>query len=105
MERRKFVALASIFPTPLLGFSFCAKPALADGTLVSEDSNSARKMRYVADASKADRPKRGETEGTDQFCRNCKLFKPDADETLQAGKCQMISGGLVTALGWCPSWI
>jgi len=60
----------------------------------------------VADATKAERPKKGETEGKDQFCRNCQLYtKGEAIDGQEAGKCLMLPAGAVHGAGWCKSWV
>jgi hypothetical protein len=83
-----------------------AKPAAA-GTakLVAETDPTAKALKYVHDATKAKREKRGVTEGKDQNCSNCQLYTmPTKIDGKDAGKCLMIQGGLVAAAGWCASW-
>lgn len=84
-----------------------AAPAAAGGLkFVAETDPVPKALKYVADATKAKREKRGVTEGKDQFCNNCQLYAAGAPIGGQeAGKCTMIQGGQVHGIGWCASWI
>jgi hypothetical protein len=84
-----------------------AAPAAAGGLkFVAETDPVPKALKYVADATKAKREKRGVTEGKDQFCNNCQLYAAGAPIGGQeAGKCTMIQGGQVHGTGWCASWI
>jgi hypothetical protein len=76
------------------------------GSFVPESDPTAKALGYVADATKAERPKKGETEGKDQKCSNCQFYAPGpAINGHEAGKCLMIPAGLVHAEGWCKSWL
>ena len=80
-------------------------PSAGPGKLVSADDPLAKALKYVADASKAVRTKRGETEGDKQFCSNCALYQPAGQVSgITAGKCLAIPTGLVSEKGWCQSW-
>lgn len=81
-------------------------PAAGGLKLVPETDATAKALKYVADATKGKREKRGTTEGKDQNCGNCQLYtKQGTVDGKEAGKCLMITGGLVTASGWCGSWV
>lgn len=63
-------------------------------------------LGYVLDATKAERVKKAEVEGKDQFCHNCQFYtKGDAIDGQEAGKCLMLPAGAVHAKGWCKSWM
>ena len=80
-----------------------AKPA--ELKLVPETDATAKALKYVGDATKAKREKRGVTEGKDQTCKNCQLYTKQGEiGGKEVGKCLMIQGGMVTAAGWCGSW-
>ncbi len=73
---------------------------------VPDTDPTAKALGYVPDGTKADRQKKGETEGKDQFCSNCQLFTAGAAvDGKEAGKCLMLPSGAVTAKGWCKSWV
>ncbi len=87
----------------LLAQAGAAKPA--ELKLVPETDATAKALKYVSDATKAKREKRGTTEGKDQRCGNCQLYTKQGEiGGKEVGKCLMIQGGMVTANGWCGSW-
>lgn len=123
-SRRNFLKnLAVMAPCAALAYRALANPSAAtstgtskgtetkttsgtEPTFVSESDPTAKALGYVADATKADRPKKGDTEGKDQTCSNCQLFvagNPIGGKS--AGKCLMIPAGPVHGDGWCKSWI
>lgn len=82
-------------------------PAAAGAPLkwVAETDPVAKALGYVADATKADRPKKGDVLGKDQFCNNCQFYsKGAAIDGKEAGKCLMLPSGAVADKGWCKSW-
>lgn len=80
-----------------------AAPAAAK--FVADTDATAKALGYVADAAKADRPKKGDVEGKNQTCLNCQFFTKGASiDGKDAGKCLMIMSGAVAAGGWCKSW-
>jgi hypothetical protein len=58
-------------------------------------------LKYVHDATTAERPDKAGTPGAEQNCANCQF--------LQAGEgdwhpCQLFPGKAVNVNGWCASW-
>lgn len=83
-----------------------AAPAAVAQKLVAETDPTAKALKYVEDATKATREKRGAVEGKDQFCSNCQFYVKGADvDGKAAGKCQVIPSGLVAEKGWCTTWV
>ena len=68
---------------------------------VAEDDPTAKALRYVHDATKAERTPRGGTPGEKQFCSNCNFIRPDNGEWRP---CQLFPGKAVNENGWCASW-
>ncbi len=69
--------------------------------------SSAQNINYV-EASKADpkaRVKRGETEGKDQFCKNCQFYVENKALSEAGGSCQLLPNWSVKADYWCSSWV
>jgi len=61
----------------------------------------AKALKYVADATKAQRADKAGTPGANQKCSNCQF--------LQAGEgdwrpCSLFPGKAVNVNGWCASW-
>lgn len=74
---------------------------------LADDTNPvAKALKYVDDATKAKREKRGPVEGKDQFCHSCQMFKETGTiGGKKVGTCQLITGVAVEANGWCNSWV
>lgn len=68
---------------------------------VAEDDPTAKALRYVRDATKAERTTRGGTPGEKQFCSNCNFIRADTGEWRP---CQLFPGKAVNENGWCASW-
>lgn len=81
--------LASVLP--------CSAARAADAPEVSEDDPTAKGLKYVADATKSERP------DASQFCHNCRYFKGAADAG--AGPCDIFPGKSVKGNGWCSAWM
>lgn len=64
--------------------------------LVTPDDPTAKALKYVPDASKAQGAKPGSK------CANCNFYK-GAGGAAQ-GPCQIFPGKAVKAAGWCASW-
>ncbi len=97
-NRRRFIALtvggvaATSLANALLGQTAQA------AEVVAESNPQAQALGYKVDATKATNRK-----DTKAFCNNCNLYsgKPGAAN----GPCQLFSGNLVSAKGWCTAWI
>ena len=72
------------------------RPALAAAPLLSPDSNEARAVHYVEDATAA------KASGGNS-CATCGLYQ-GASGAAQ-GPCQLFAGKDVRAAGWCSSWV
>jgi hypothetical protein len=59
-------------------------------------------LGYVDDAANADRVKYANYVPASQ-CSNCALYMGKAGEA--SGGCPLFQGQLVTAMGWCSSWV
>lgn len=95
--RRRFLGRllmgASVAPLALLR---SRRAQAADLPLLDPSSAAARKLKYVADASKARALAKGNS------CATCGLYQ-GADGSKQ-GACQVFPGKDVLAGGWCSSW-
>lgn len=69
----------------------------ADAPEVSEDDPTAKGLKYVADASKSERP------DASQFCHNCRYFKGASGGSV--GPCDIFPGKSVKGNGWCSAWM
>jgi hypothetical protein len=81
--------LAGALPAPQL--------RAADAPEVSEDDPTAKGLKYVADATKSERPDQT------QFCHNCRYFKGAADAA--KAPCDLFGGKAVNGKGWCSAWM
>ena len=95
MDRREFLkaGLTSAVLLPMAGAVLAAKPARAEGHLVTDVEANApmvSALQYVPKSEKAD-----------QNCGNCQLYTATAEGM---GKCQLFQEGLVAEAGWCMSW-
>jgi len=68
----------------------------ADQPLLPPDAKEAKAVKYVEDATKAQRPVK------DSTCANCGLYQGKASAA--TGPCQIFPGKSVKAAGWCSSW-
>ncbi len=108
---RRVLLGKTLVSLPALGLAWRAAaagatPPAASGKFVADTDPTAKALQYVADGTKATKPKKGNTEGKDQSCANCQFFAKGADiEGKPAGKCLMIASGQVHPEGWCISWV
>ena len=79
-----------------------------DNMPIAEDNPQAIALRYKHNAAEVDNsksPKRAET----QFCSNCQLLVERgmkvSGQAGEWGKCPIFQTGLVSANGWCSSWV
>ena len=84
---------ASVTPLVLLRVR---RARAADLPLLDPASAAARKLSYVADASKAKALAKGNS------CAGCGLYQGAYGST--QGACQLFAGKDVLAGGWCSSW-
>lgn len=69
---------------------------------VSESDPMAVALKYVHDASQAERADKAGVAGADQFCKNCMQIKADSGEWRG---CNLFPGKLVAENGWCSAWV
>ena len=69
----------------------------AEEQKLSEDDPEAKTLHYVTDVSRAKDAKPG------QKCATCSLYAGDRQST--AGPCPVFDNKLVSANGWCKSWM
>jgi hypothetical protein len=79
-----------------LGLSISPAVLAAGAPLLSEQSEAARAVHYVEDASRAKEAPPGAN------CSNCSIYSAPNGST--EGKCTLFPGKLVKAAGWCSSW-
>ncbi len=100
--RRNFLkATASVALIPLVNIDLHSAAA-ADK--VPLDDPAAKNLKYVEDATTAERPDKMGVAGADQICDNCQFYAADADGDGWSG-CALFQNRLVPAEGWCMAWV
>ena len=89
--------VCAVVAVPLAGL-LASRPSQAQ-TKVDPNSQQAKALNYVEDASEAQRPEGQE----DAVCANCVLFVQSQAEGGYA-PCQAFMNQAVSAKGWCTSW-
>jgi hypothetical protein len=79
---------------PLLSVATAARAL--DAPLLNPEDKDAKAVKYVEDATKAQRAT------PDSTCANCAVYQGKAGAA--TGPCQIFPGKLVKAAGWCSSW-
>lgn len=106
-SRRRFLKLSALGVAAVpLGNLLFHSSARAEAPKVDEKDPMAQQLGYVPDATKADTqkfPKRAGADGAKQFCKNCQLYTGAADA--EWGPCAIFPGKVVSANGWCNSWV
>ena len=97
-NRRRFIKLTvtGLAAAPFANALFSGSAEAAE--MVSESDPTAVALKYKMDAAKA-----ADRKDPKAFCSNCNFYtgKPsDAN-----GPCTVFGGKLVTAKGWCASWV
>lgn len=91
---RRCVATLALLPTLDIG---CNSLLAAEAPPVTSDDPTAKALKYVDDAGKADGAKPGSK------CANCALYQGAAN--VPYGPCPLFAGKQVKATGWCMSWV
>lgn len=61
-------------------------------------------LKYVEDATQANRVDKMGVTGSDQLCSNCRFYVADANEA-GWGACALFQNRLVAGPGWCSGWV
>lgn len=101
--RRRFLKLAAAgaAAAPLCGMRF-VRLARAQEDRVEEDEEIAVQLGYKHDASQVD-PAEWPDYEEGEVCANCQLYH--GEEGAEWGPCDIFGGQLVSAKGWCVSWL
>lgn len=101
ISRRGFVAatLAAAGSASVGGLLRTVDAQAADLPPVDESEATAKALKYVHNATKADQAARG---GDDRFCSNCQFYT--GNEGQEWGPCSLFPGKSVNANGWCNAW-
>jgi hypothetical protein len=81
---------------PLLTVAAYESARAADAPLLNPEDKDAKAVKYVEDATKAQRAI------PDSTCVNCAVYQGKVGAS--TGPCQIFPGKLVKAAGWCTSW-
>ena len=92
----KTVALSSVATMVKIPVAFAQ-----DLPHVEESDATAVALKYLHDATKAERPDKSGVVGADQDCTNCQFIQADAGDWRP---CMLFPGKAVAAKGWCMSW-
>ena len=96
--RRRFIKLTvcGVATAPLANALFAGTARAVE--VVSESNQQAQALGYKMDATKAANRKDAKA-----FCDTCNFYsgKPGAPN----GPCQLFTGNLVSAKGWCSAWV
>ena len=97
-NRRRFIKLTvtGLAAAPLANAMFSGSAEAAD--MLSESDPTAVALKYKMDATKAT-----DRKDTTALCSNCNFYTGKAGDA--SGPCTVFGGKLVTAKGWCASWV
>lgn len=87
---------------PVAGLLRPAIARAAELPHVTPDDPTAKALKYVDDASEADRPDKMGVAGDEQLCANCQFIQGADGEEWRP--CMLFPGKAVNANGWCTSW-
>ncbi len=113
IPRRSFLKTSltglALLPFAAVAFNACTKkqeaPLPEGATALKEDDSVAAALGYKAVADKVDLekfPKRKAPGGDKQFCDNCQYYTVRNEGW---GDCQILRAGVVSAKGWCNTWV
>jgi hypothetical protein len=101
-RRATRLLLATTTLLPLAGLLRGTAVQAADLPHVAADDPTAVALKYVDDATKAQRADKMGVAAADQTCANCQFVQgADADEWRP---CMLFPGKAVNNKGWCSSW-
>ncbi len=90
----KIAAGVSLLPVVNLPLQAAEKVPLDDAAAVA--------LKYVEDATQADRAEKMGVAGADQVCTNCRFYSAVDDAW---GGCTLFQNRLVAGAGWCAGWV
>lgn len=71
---------------------------------VPSDDPAAKALRYVEDATQANRADKMGVAASDQICQNCRFYVT-SDAGAAWAPCQLFQSRLVAGAGWCAGWV
>jgi hypothetical protein len=97
-SRRRFIKLSAtgLAAAPFANALFSGNTEAVD--TLSESDPMAVGLKYKADATKAT-----DRKDATAFCSNCVLYTGKPGDA--SGPCSVFGGKLVSAKGWCSSWV
>lgn len=99
--RRTFLKVAaSTALIPLVNLPTIAQAA----EKVPADDPTAKALKYVEDATQAERADKMGVAGADQLCTNCRFYVESAGPD-GWGSCALFQNRLVAGPGWCAGWV
>ena len=100
--RRRFLKLATagVAAAPFCGV--CVARLAHAQERVEEDEELAQQLGYKHDASEVD-PNEWPDYEEGETCANCQLYH--GEEGAEWGPCDIFAGRLVSANGWCVTWL
>jgi len=103
LGRRKAIklTLTGVAAIPVAGLIGGGVAYSQDLPELAEDDPAAVGLKYVRDASEAERADKAGTAGADQFCKNCQFIGADSGEWRP---CSLFPGKSVNENGWCTAW-
>lgn len=69
---------------------------------LSTEDVAAKALKYVEDATEAERTDKMGVAGSEQLCSNCRFYAPSDEEW---GGCALFQYRLVAGPGWCTAWV
>jgi hypothetical protein len=103
LGRRKAMklVLTGVAAVPVAGLVGGRVAYSQDLPQVAEDDPAAVGLKYLHDASKAERTDKAGTAAADQLCSNCQFIGSDSGEWRP---CALFPGKAVNENGWCSAW-
>ena len=104
ISRRRATRLLLVFTTilPLSGLLRSIAVHAQELPHVAADDPTAVALKYVNDASTAERPEKSGVAGADQKCSKCQFIQGADGDAWRP--CALFPGKSINANGWCLSW-
>jgi len=101
-RRATQILLATTTLMPLAALLRSGAVYAQDLPAVAADDPTATALKYVEDATKAERADKMDVAGKDQHCANCQFVQGKDGDARRP--CALFPGKSVAANGWCMSW-